>query len=355
MAQESFQEKTEQATPQRKREAKEKGNVPRSNEVNSAVILIISSLVFLILGKSMYHQLFILIKSVLMNLSSIDINIDNLQDMAIKGGTSFALITGPFMLIVMVGGVISNVMQSGITFTASSLQPKIEKISPLAGLKRMFSLRSLVELVKNILKLLIIGYVSYKTVKNEFDGFLYLSGQDASQIAAFIGTMCLKLSIRVGLVFAVIAALDFAYQKYEYLKNLKMTKQEIKEEFKQAEGDPMIKSRIRAIQRERSRSRMLKEVPQADVVITNPTHYAVAIKYDPEKSSAPIVVAKGMRKLAQKIKQIARENNVPVIEKPLVARMLYKSAQVGDEIPMELYQVVAEILAHVYQMKNRTN
>jgi flagellar biosynthetic protein FlhB len=258
----------------------------------------------------------------------------------------------PILGSILVAGVASNFMQSGVTFSLHAIQPKLEKMSPIAGLKRIFSVRSGVELFKSLLKLLIVGYVAYRTIVGEFEFFFELVNQDIGQILAFIGTLCLKLCIKVGAVFAVLAVLDFLYQKHEYEKNLRMTKQEVKEEFKQSEGDPLIKSRIRSIQRQMARRRMMKDVPTADVVITNPVHVAVALKYEPGKNSAPIVVAKGMRKVAEKIKEIARLHGVPIVEKPLLARMLFKSAQVGDEIPVNLYQVVAEILAHVYRMRN---
>ena len=353
MAEESFQEKTEKATPKRRQEAREKGNIPRSIEVNSAVILLIVSLFFIFLGSKMFSGVIQLGRSVFGNMHTIDLSVQYIPGLVQKTGIAFSFLVGPFMLSILVAGVLSNVMQSGLTFSAESLQPKFSKINPLSGFKKMFALRSLVELVKNIFKLSIIGYIGYITIKGETDSFFALVNQDVMQIVAFVGALTLKMFLRVGAVFIILAGLDFAYQRFEFEKELKMTKQEIKEEYKQTEGDPLIKSRIRSIQRERARSRMMQDVATADVVVTNPTHVAVALKYDSENMGAPKVVAKGMRKIAERIKQIARENGVPVIEKPLVARMLYKSAEIGQEIPAELYQVVAELLAFVYQSKNK--
>ncbi len=353
MAEESFQEKTERATPKRKQEAREKGNVPRSIEVNSAAILLIVSLAFLILGNHLYRNLLSIMAKVLGHLNSISVTTASFPVLMRDGGIAFTVLMGPILLSIIVAGIVSNVIQSGLVFSGHSIEPKLEKISPASGFKRLFSLRSLEELIKNILKMLIIGYIGYVTLRGEQSHFLDLIDQDVAQILAFIASISLKLCVRVGVVFILLAILDFAYQKYEYEKNLKMTKQEVKDEYKQIEGDPLIKSRIRSMQRERARHRMFQDVPQADVVIVNPTHVAVALKYDPEKMSAPKVVAKGMRKIAEKIKQVAREHNIPVVERPLVARMLYKSANVGDEVPADLYQLVAEILAHVYQMKNK--
>jgi len=353
MAEESYQERTERATPKKRQEAREKGNVPRSNEVNSAVILLISSLAFVLFGKYMFNGVLIMIQNIYSNCSTIEVTATSLPKLSENIGLNFAFLVGPFMLSLMIAGVAANVIQSGITVAGKSIQPKLEKINPLAGFKRLFSIRSFVELVKNILKMVIIFLIGYTTIKGEFNEFFDLANQDITQIMIFIGSLSLKLFLRVGLVFIILAILDFVYQKYDFEKNLKMTKQEIKEEHKQSEGDPLIKSRIRSIQREQARRRMINEIPNADVVIVNPVHVAIALKFNQEEMSAPVVVAKGMRKIALKIKEIAKQHNIPIIEKPVVARLLYKSAEVGHEIPVELYQVVAEILANVYQMKKK--
>ncbi len=353
MAEESYQERTEKATPKKRQEAREKGNVPRSNEVNSAAILLVSCLGFIFFGKNMYNGVFVLMQNIYSEFSTMEITTTNLPRMTENIGLNFALMVGPFMLCLMVAGVAANVVQSGITFSMKSIQPKLEKINPMAGFKRLFSVRSFVELLKNIFKMAIILLIAYTTIKNEFTDFFDLANREIPQIIAFIASLSLKLFLRIGMIFIILAILDFAYQKHEYEKSLKMTKQEIKEEYKQSEGDPLIKSRIRSIQREQARRRMINEVPKADVVIVNPVHVAIALKFDPDEMSAPVVVAKGMRKIAEKIKEIAHKHNIPIIEKPVVARLLYKSAEVGHEIPVELYQVVAEILANVYQMKKK--
>ena len=354
MAEESYQERTEKATPKKRQEAREKGNVPRSNEVNSAAILLISTLAFVVFGKHMFNGILVMMKNIYTGCSTIEVTTTNLPQISENIGLNFAFLIGPFMLSLMIAGVAANVIQSGITFSVKSIQPKFEKINPFSGFKRLFSMRSFVEFVKNIMKMVIIFVIGYITIKGEFNEFFDLANQDVSQILAFIGSLSLKLFLRIGLIFIILAILDFAYQKFEYEKNLKMTKQEIKEEHKQSEGDPLIKSRIRSIQREQARRRMMSEVPNADVVIVNPVHVAVALKFKPEEMSAPVVVAKGMRNIALKIKEIAQQNNIPIIEKPVVARLLYKAAEVGHEIPVELYQVVAEILANVYQMKKKS-
>lgn len=351
MAEQSYQDRTEQATPKKRQEAKKKGNIPRSVEVNSSVLLLVATLAFLIWGRQLFYNVIGMMHEILQHQLNTELTPVAVVRMLEKGGLFFGVVLGPLFLFFMISGVAANLIQSGITFSGESIQPKLEKINPLSGFKRLFSLRSFVELFKNILKLVVIGLVAYITLNSEYQTFVTMTQQSVAEIVGYIGALIIKLLFRVGLVFIIIAVLDYTFQRYDFEKNIRMTKQEVKDEMKQAEGDPHVKARIRSIQRENARRQMISDVAEADVVITNPTHYAVAIKYDPEQHNAPVVVAKGMRKLAEAIKEIARENKVPIVERPLVARMLYKLAQVGQEIPFELYQVVAEILAMIYQQK----
>ena len=353
MAEESFQEKTEQASPRKRREAREKGNVPKSQEVNTAVVLIVGLLGLKLLGGKMLAQLFGLTRGVLSQLATFELTLDMVPQLALQGMKFMGLILAPLVGMIMVAGVGANLLQSGWVFSAEPMKPKFSKISVGQGLKRMFSMRSVVELLKGIFKLLIVGFVGYVTLKNEMMLAPYLIKGTMGQLVAFIGGVGFKLAFRAALVLVVLAAFDFAYQKFQYEKKLRMTKQEVKEEYKRTEGDPLVKSRIRSIQRERARRRMLAEVPTADVVITNPTHLAVALKYTPGKSSAPVVVAKGARLVAQRIKEIAQANGVPVVENKPVARTLFKSVEVGGSIPYELFKAVAEILAYVYRLKKK--
>jgi flagellar biosynthetic protein FlhB len=238
-------------------------------------------------------------------------------------------------------------------FSNEAITPKFDRFNPITGIKRLFSTRSLIELLKSLLKLAVVGWIGYTTIMGELKVFPLLVDKTGAEVLAFAGQVCFKLFLKTGLALLVIAGFDYAYQRYQFEHNLKMTKQEIREEFKSTEGDPLIKSRIRSLQRERSRQRMMKDVPKADVVLTNPTHLAVALRYDVEKSAAPVVVAKGARLIAERIKAIAKENGVPVIENKPLARMLFKNAEIGSEIPFELYKAVAEVLAVVYRMRNR--
>ena len=259
----------------------------------------------------------------------------------------------PILLIGFAVAFISDLFQVKWRPTTKPLQPKFSKLNPLNGFKKIFSAQSLVELVKSIAKILLIALVSYSYIKDK--GALLYALYDMSMMQAvnLIGETVIDLGIRISAIYMIIAGADFMYQKYKFKNDMKMTKQEVKEEYKNAEGDPEIKGKIKARMREASQRRMMQAIPQADVVITNPTHYAVAIQYDTEVAPAPIVVAKGSDYLAQKIKEIARENNIEIVEDKPLARMLYANVDVDKQIPPELYQAVAEVLAMVYHAQGR--
>lgn len=353
MPEESFQEKTEPATPRRRREAREKGNIPRSNEVNSTVVLLAGMAALYFFGKTMSHKLVYAMKWIFARLSVLEFSPTNVPEFALAGLKFLGSLLSPVVFTVMIAGVGACIFQGGFVFAGEPLMPKLSKINPLSGLKRMFSVKSILEIVKGLLKILIVGAVGYSVFRGELKAFPFLIDWDVSQIVAFVGHVGLKLGLRIGLVLMILAGFDFAYQKMDFEKRLRMTRQEVKEEFKRAEGDPLIKARIRSVQRERARMRMLSEVPKADVVITNPVHLAVALKYDPSKTSAPVVVAKGARLIAEKIKEIALAHSVPIVENRPLARLLYRTTDIGSEIPYELYKAVAEVLAYVYRLKGK--
>ena len=352
MPDESFQEKTEQATPRKRREAREEGNVAKSMEVNSAIVLLVGIVGLKFLAGRYLDELKFVMKWVFARLSIIEITTDNITDYMMHGFQFLGMIMAPLVIVIMIAGLLSNILQSGFMLSGKAMAPKFSKINPMKGLKRMVSMKSFLEVVKGILKVTIISIVTYITIKNEVDIFPYLIDQNAESVLGIIGAIGYKIGLRASIILVILAAFDYAYQRFDYEKNLRMTKQEVKEEYKRVEGDPIVKARIRSIQRERARQRMLSEIPKADVIITNPTHLAIALKYDSQKALAPVVVAKGARLIAQKIKEIAKENGIPVVENKPVARMLFKTTDVGMEIPYELYQAVAEILAYVYQLKN---
>jgi len=259
----------------------------------------------------------------------------------------------PIFLVGFIVAFVSDYIQVKWKPTAKPLKPKFSKLNPISGFKKIFSMNSLVELIKAIGKILIIGYVSYSFLKDKGEQIFWLYDMEILPAVALIGDTVIGLGIRIAAVYLILALADFAYQKYKFHKDMKMTKQEVKEEYKNQEGNPEVKGKIRQKMREVSQRRMMQSLPQADVVITNPTHYAVAIKYDPDESPAPVVLAKGEDYLAQKIKEAAREHDIEIVENKPLARMLYANVEIGAQIPPELYQAVAEVLAFVYHAKGR--
>jgi len=266
---------------------------------------------------------------------------------------NFFSIMGPVFIAMLVIGIGVNVAQVGFKITPKAIEPKFEKVNVISGLKRLLSMRSLVQFVRDPLKLFAVGIVGYLAIRSEFDNFLLFPDMSPAQLGTTIGQLILLIALKIGAAILVLAVLDYVYQRYEYEKSIKMSKQDIKDEFKNAEGSPQTKSRIRQIQREAARRRMMSEIPEADVVITNPTHIAVALKYDQNQMDAPTVIAKGQRLIAQKIKEIAREYGIPVVEDKPLARSLFKMCDIGQIVPANLFRAVAEILAHIYRLKGK--
>ncbi len=259
----------------------------------------------------------------------------------------------PVFLVGMIVSFLSDLVQVGWKPTAKPLEPKLNKLNPISGFKKIISAQSLVELIKSIAKIGLITYIAYSYLKDRINFIFWLYDLSLMQAIGLISETVIDLGIRISAVYMIIAFADFAYQKYKFNKDMRMTKQEVKEEYKNQEGNPEIKGKIRQRMREASQRRMMQSVPQADVVITNPTHYAVAIQYDPDVAPAPIVLAKGADVLAQRIKDIARDNSVEIVEDKPLARMLYANVDVGAQVPPELYQAVAEVLAFVYHAQGR--
>lgn len=263
------------------------------------------------------------------------------------------LMLAPVFLIGVVVAVVCDVVQVKWKPTSKPLQPKFSKLNPISGFKRIFSANALIELLKSIAKIGIICYVVYSYMKDKIAGVFLLYDMSLNQAISLVGETAIDVGIRISAVYMVIAFLDYAYQKHKFKEDMKMTKQEVKDEYKNQEGDPQVKGKQKQRMQEASRRRMMQQLPEADVVITNPTHYAVAIKYDPDKYDAPYVIAKGEDFLAQKIKEIAREHDVEIVENKPLARMLYANVDIGGLIPPELYQSVAEVLAFVYHLKGK--
>lgn len=350
-------EKTEKATPRKKSKAREQGQVAKSNEVNTAFTFLGCFFLLSIIGGSFYRSVMNLITYTIMLTYDYEnvVNVDFAPRLGTYIGVQILLIAMPVFAVSMLIGIITNLLQVGWKITGKPMRPKFSKINPMKGFKRIFSVRSLIEFGKSLLKLIIIGTVVYNLVLDEKDTlFLLLDMELFAAIAKIMGII-VNLGIVVGGWFIVIAVLDFAYARWKHAKDLKMTKQEIKDEYKMTEGNPQIKSRIRAKMRELSLRRMMQAIPEADVIITNPTHYAVALRYNKEKEAAPVVVAKGVDHLAKRIRELAAQHDVQTVENRELARALYHSVDIGREIPPELYQAVAEVLAFVYKLKNKDN
>lgn len=344
-------DKTEEPTSKKLSDARKKGQVAKSVDLTSAIILFGITIIFSLFGDMYYSSGKLMIIESFKNIRKIDLTTGDISVLfigMIKNGLMAAL---PVILTVLILGVVANIAQSGFLLTSESIKPKLDKLNPIEGFKKIFSRRSLVELIKSISKITIIAYVAFSFIKGKIFDILKTSDLNANGIFPFVKSVTDSQLVRLVIVMMIIGITDFVFQKRQYKRDLRMTKQEIKEEYKQSEGDPNIKSKIKQKQREMSMRRMMHEVPKATVVVTNPTHFAVAIKYDKGEGVAPRVVAKGADLVAQKIKGLAKDSNVPVIENKHLARTLFARVEIDEEIPVELYQAVAEIIAYVYSIK----
>ena len=352
MPENAGQEKTEKATSKKKEEARNKGQVASSREVSSAVVLMTSLGVFYFAGSWMFWNLSEVIARVFQDIGALRFNsIDDASVFSLEVLSRLLAILTPFLLPLAVLGLAANILQVGFRFSTEAISPKFEKLNPISGMKRLVSLKSMVELAKSILKILFIGTIAYLLVKSDMKAFPLLVHQEVGQVLVFIARVSLKICFFVCLALIILAIVDFFYQRWQYEEDLKMTKQEVKDEQKQTMGDPKVKSRIRSMQLEMARRRMMAAVPEADVVITNPTHLAIALKFNAEEMIAPRVLAKGAGHVAHRIKEIATEHQIPLVEDKPLAQALYKMVELGDYIPAELYRAVAEVLAYVYRLK----
>jgi flagellar biosynthetic protein FlhB len=355
MPENTDQEKTEKPTPKKLEKARNEGNIPKSIEVPSVLILLSSLGVFFLAGSWMFWNLSGFMGGIFENAGTLRLDSVSLLPFMAEVFEYILLILMPLMLVILVAGIVGNIIQFGFLFTSKALAPKLSKLNPVSGLKRIVSLKSLVEVLKAIFKFILIGGIAFLLVRSEMDGFPGLMQMSVNEILSFIGRVSFNICFYVCLALIALAVIDFTYQRWQHEKDLRMTKQEVKDEAKQAEGDPKIKGKIRQIQIETARRRMMEQVPEADVVITNPTHLAVALKYEHEKMMAPQIIAKGAGFIAEKIKQIAEENGVPVMEHKALARTLFKSVDLGQFIPANLYRAIAEVLAYVYRLKENKN
>ena len=351
-------EKTEPATDKKLKDAREEGKVAKSKELTAAFDLIILFLVLKIFISYVGGSLLNIFDFVYSSMPEfVKINEAKLTTFAIASYLfniilKWILIVLPFFLLGVVITILISVFQVGWKISTKPMQPKLEKFNPINGFKRIFSKNSLFELVKSIVKIGVISYVAYSSVKNNRNDLFLLYDIPLNQAVTLIGSIIINTGLKISFVYLVVGIADYAYQKHKFNEDMKMTKQEVKDEYKNSEGDPQIKGKQKQRMREASQRRMMQDVPKADVVITNPTHLAIALKYDAEVSEAPVVVAKGEDYVALKIKEVAQENNIAIVENKPLARMLFSNVDIGAEIPPELYQSVAEILAMIYKTNN---
>ncbi len=351
MAEERTEERTEPATPRRREEERERGHVARSADLSSAVVLLAAVLALELSGRSLVGGIFSGAAGLLGGLGRVDGEGPNL--LLQFGGAFTAALLGflPFILVVVVAALGVNLLQVGFLFTGEPLVPRLDRLDPVAGLGRIFSTRAAARLLMGLFKVAAVGAVVGLTIWSERARLAGLGGLAFEGVLGAATEIMFVLSLRAVLLLLVLAILEYGYQKWQYERDLRMSKQEVREELKRYEGDPRIRERRRAIQRQLAMQRMMQKVPTATVVITNPTHVAVALEYAPERMDAPVVVAKGAELVARRIREIALEHGIPIVERRDLARALYRGAEVGQSIPAALYQAVAEVLAYVYRLQ----
>lgn len=347
-------EKTEAATPRRRREAREKGQVARSTDLTAAMALLGAMLILSFIGPGILESLLDLTRKML-GYQGADCA---LPSSTAHLGRSAVYVLGriviPTCLAFMTVAVVVTMAQVGFLFTMHPLEPRLDKIDPIAGFGRLFSMQALVKMAVSVFKVVLIGAVAFFTIRSRLPQIVNITGLDYVQIVGFAGQLMFTLGVRLALALLVLAIIDYAYVRYRHEQGLKMTKQEVKEELRRLEGDPLVRERRRRVARQLALQRMQRAVPKADVVITNPTELAVAIRYDPDEMSAPKVVAKGAGFLAERIRKIAIEHGVPIVERRPLAQALHRTVDVGQEIPPAFYKAVAEILAYVYELTGKS-
>ena len=346
-------ERTEAATPRRREQAREEGKAVKSREVIIAALFLSNVLFFSVAGRSLYEHMLTLTREAFLTLGEVEVSLVGLHHLYTRYLNHLATMMLPLLLTTFVLTLGCHLLQTGFLFSLHSLAPQWSHLNPAQGLQNIFSMRGLNEMVKSLLKIGVIGYVAYKTITAEVESFLMLSARDVVSIAQYVGRSTLHVCIRASYVMIALAVVDYAWQRWRFEKSLRMSKQEIKEESKAQEGDPQLKARIRSIMREMARKRMMQDVPKATVVVTNPTHLAIALAYRREEMVAPQVVAKGAGYVAERIKAIAQEHAIPLVENKPIAQQLFKTIDIGETIPEGLYKAVAEILAYVYRLEKR--
>ncbi|MEZ4520604.1 MAG: flagellar biosynthesis protein FlhB [Thermomicrobiales bacterium] len=345
-------ERTEQATPRRREEARKRGDIPRSVEVNSAVSLLTAWIVLFVFGAVMVERMMGIMRWQFQTLDREDMSFADLRAMTNDLGMEMFSILLPLIGLLMLVGFVVGLGQSGFQLSLAGLKPQPQRLNPAAGLKRIFGLTGLGNLAKSILKLIIIGGATWMVLRDRIQEFGTYVGSDYRLTMHALADTAWRLGLTVGGIFLILAIVDYALTRWNYARRLRMTRQEVKEETKQSEGNPEIRAAIRRQQRAMSRNRMIAAVPTADIIITNPLEIAVALRYDPDSNRAPVVVAKGRRLLADRIRDIARQHEIPIVPNRPLARALYQNVEVGWEIPADLYAAVADIRAYIYSLRS---
>lgn len=345
-------DKTEEPTQHKLNEARKKGQIAKSKEFTSAILLFVSFYTLRAFAIKSWDEL-TSFTAATFNIISEELNTSVFSMFLQEGLSTLFVVVGPLFAATFIIGVLIEALQTGFLFAPDALEPKLETLNPIQGFKKFFSLKQYVELLKSIIKMALVIWLLYYAIRDQYFVIIQSQVRSSWEIMVLVGKIVIKIVTQVGVLYFILALLDYVYQKYEFIKSMRMTKKEIKEEYKRLEGDPTIKQRQREQQRAMAQGRQMGAVPGADVVVTNPIHVAVALKYDEKLGNAPMVVAKGPRLVAQQIKNIADEHKIPIIERPELARALFKAVEPGQFIPPEYYQIVAEILAFVYHLKKK--
>ena len=349
----SMSDKTEEPTPKKKKDARKQGNIAKSAEVNKVMTFIAILVVIYMMSGSIISELQGFIVNILSGDFSMTMNDNTIKILMFKVMMSFMKIVLPISLIIMVFGILGSLIQTGLFFSMESLKPKFSKLNPLTGLKNMFSMKAIVNLIKSMVVICIMIYLGYSFMSKNFEGIIKSGDIYLPYMFNIVLDLIKSILTSITLAVAVVAALDYGYEKFSHKKGLKMTKQEVKEEYKQMEGDPHIKGKIKQKQRQMANQRMMQAVPSSTVIVTNPTHISIAIRYEQGKDTTPIVVAKGADEVAFRIREIAKSHDIPIIENVPLARLIYKEVDIDQEIPEEMYKAVAEVLVAVYKIKNK--
>ena len=349
----SMSDKTEEPTPKKKKDARKQGNIAKSAEVNKVMTFIAILVVIYMMSGSIISELQGFIVNILSGDFSMTMNDNTIKILMFKVMMSFMKIVLPISLIIMVFGILGSLIQTGLFFSMESLKPKFSKLNPLTGLKNMFSMKAIVNLIKSMVVICIMIYLGYSFMSKNFEGIIKSGDIYLPYMFNIVLDLIKSILTSITLAVAVVAVLDYGYEKFSHKKGLKMTKQEVKEEYKQMEGDPHIKGKIKQKQRQMANQRMMQAVPSSTVIVTNPTHISIAIRYEQGKDTTPIVVARGVDEVAFRVREIAKSHDIPIIENVPLARLIYKEVDIDQEIPEEMYKAVAEVLVAVYKIKNK--